>query len=72
MPLNDYQRERAVVGWNPSSIGINDGGCRVTNEDLGRAEQFVSDPTKTELGVCDIVLVDPEPRLRLMPLAITY
>ena len=66
-PLDHFQRERAVVGWNPSGIWVESGGYRVTNEDLRRAEQFVSDPTRLEQGGSGIVLIDPEPRLRLTP-----
>jgi len=71
-PLDYFQQERAVVNWNPSGIFVEEGGYRVTNEDLRRAEQFVSDPTKLEQGGSGIVLIDPEPRLRLTPVPAEY
>lgn len=64
-PLDYYQRERAVVNWNPSGIGVNVDEYWVTNEDLRRDEQFISDPARREQGTAGIVLVDPEPRLRI-------
>jgi hypothetical protein len=67
-PLDYFQRERAVEGWNPSGIFVEENGYRVYNEDLRRAEQFVSDPQRVQQGESGIVLIDPEPRLRLIAL----
>lgn len=64
-PLSHAQRERAVVHWNPCTIGIKVDGYWVTNDDLCRADQFVSDPIRVARGHSGIVLVDPEHRLSL-------
>ena len=65
----NYDQQERVIDWNPSGIGVRIDGYRVSNEDLGREAQFISDPAKLELGGSGIVLVDVEPRLRLTPVS---
>lgn len=60
-----YDQHEWLRGQGPTGIGVEAGGYWVTNDDLGRPGQYVSNRAEQAGAEGDIVLVDAEPRLHL-------